>query len=211
MKESQSDPQHEGEPRTGLRERKMAQKRERITMSARELFAEKGYDDVTTSELAQRARVGVGTLFRYVGSKPELLVAIMNEQLENGVTSALELASEGASATDAIIELLRPWADECLAHPDNAMAYQREVLFGAGPRRAQAIDQLTGLEDVIATILERTRRADSRVAEADLPALAHSLAATLHLDIVRAGLGRNSVEDLPHHIRVSLGFLLRDF
>ena len=135
----------------------------------------------------------------------------MNEQLENGVTSALELASEGASATDAIIELLRPWADECLAHPDNAMAYQREVLFGVGPRRAQAIDQLTGLEDVIATILERTRRADSRVAEADLPALAHSLAATIHLDIVRAGLGRNSVEDLPHQITVSLGFLLRDF
>ena len=76
MKESQSDPQHEGEPRTGLRERKMAQKRERITMSARELFAEKGYDDVTPSELAQRAGVGVHAGPRHTAARRDRGAAV---------------------------------------------------------------------------------------------------------------------------------------
>lgn len=198
-------------PTQGRRQRNKAAKNERIFTAARQLFAEKGYDEVTTAELAERAQVGVGTLFRYVGSKPELLVTIMNEDLDAGATSALEMADTGCDAQEAILELLRPWARECLDHPDNVKAYQREIIFGAGPQSARALDQLTGIEGVVTDILRRTRPEGSSTSDEDLPALAMSLVATLHLHIVRAVLGRTEVGELPDRIRASLTYLLRDF
>lgn len=198
-------------PTQGRRQRNKAAKNERIFTAARQLFAEKGYDEVTTAELAERAQVGVGTLFRYVGSKPELLVTIMNEDLDAGAASALEMADAGCDAQEAILELLRPWAGECLDHPDNVKAYQREIIFGASPQSARALDQLTGIEGVVTDILRRTRPEGSSTSDEDLPALAMSLVATLHLHIVRAVLGRTEVGELPDRIRASLTYLLRDF
>ena len=67
-------------PGTSLRERKKTAKQERILQAATRLFAEKGYEAATTAEIAEAADVGVGTLFRYAGSKAELLVAVMNNR-----------------------------------------------------------------------------------------------------------------------------------
>ncbi len=72
-------------PVRSLRERKKTAKQTRILDAAARLFAEKGYAAVTTSEIAAAADVGVGTLFRYAGSKAELLVSVMNDRLAEGI------------------------------------------------------------------------------------------------------------------------------
>ena len=51
----------------GRRERNKQQKLDRITAAARELFAERGVDEVTTQEIADKADIGAGTLFLYAG------------------------------------------------------------------------------------------------------------------------------------------------
>ncbi len=206
----------------GVRELKKADKWRRISSTARRLFAERGYESVTTAELARESGVGVGTLFRYVRSKAALLVTILNEQVQIGVEMALDQAAEGGSAEDCIMTMLRPLADQCREHPENATAYEREVLFGEGSQRSQAVHQLTGLEDVIVEILLRTGElpaADAtsstawetpdQDAETELGEMAHAIAATVHLDIVRAGLGRDPVAELPGRVRDSVRFLLR--
>ncbi|AOZ73554.1 hypothetical protein BK816_08155 [Boudabousia tangfeifanii] len=217
-------------PDGSLRQKKKADKKRRIEAAARELFATKGFDHVTTSELAAKAEVGVGTLFRYAGSKAELLVTLMNESLNQGTEQALKMADRDTDPTEAIMALLSPLADECLAHYDNVMAYQREVLYGTGEKRDETIGRITGLETVIVEILRRTLNVSPQdlPAEGDLgpaetqpkPAtetddklqlLAHAIAATVHLDIVRAGLGSNEVADLPQTIRKNLRFLLSNW
>jgi AcrR family transcriptional regulator len=58
------------------RERKDAQRNlERVLRAARELFAERG-PDVRMEEVAQRAGVGVGTIYRRFRSKEELFAAV---------------------------------------------------------------------------------------------------------------------------------------
>lgn len=76
----------------GLRERKKAKTRERISDIATGLFLERGFDEVTVAEVAKAANVSVKTVFNYFGAKEDLLFDREPEWL--AATDAL-LASRG--------------------------------------------------------------------------------------------------------------------
>jgi AcrR family transcriptional regulator len=56
---------------------KMTDKQRRIFEAAVEAFAEKGYAATSTSEIAQRAGVAEGTIFRHYKTKKDLLLAVV--------------------------------------------------------------------------------------------------------------------------------------
>lgn len=61
----------EGTP--GLRERKKQRTREAITRAALELFAERGYQETTLTDIAEAADVSTRTIFAYYPNKEEIL------------------------------------------------------------------------------------------------------------------------------------------
>lgn len=62
---------------TTVKNHKRVQKRRaQIIQSAVEIFSEKGYHDTTTKEIADRARMNVGTMFQYVQSKQDILYLV---------------------------------------------------------------------------------------------------------------------------------------
>lgn len=54
----------------------MTEKQINILSAAIELFSEKGYEATATSEIAKKANVAEGTIFRYYKTKKDLLLAI---------------------------------------------------------------------------------------------------------------------------------------
>jgi AcrR family transcriptional regulator len=68
-----------------VREQKKLETRERIRAAAAELFTRHGYGAATMRQIAQRAHVGLGTLFNYAEDKRDLVFLIFNEEL-NAVT-----------------------------------------------------------------------------------------------------------------------------
>ncbi|BFH68295.1 MAG: TetR/AcrR family transcriptional regulator [Paenibacillus dendritiformis] len=56
---------------------KMTEKQERIVKAAIEVFAQKGFAASSTSEIAQRAGVAEGTIFRHYKTKKDLLLSIV--------------------------------------------------------------------------------------------------------------------------------------
>lgn len=69
-----------GEPGS-LRERKRQRTADAVRTAALELFAERGYDEVTVADIAERAEVGRTTFFRYFGDKQEVLFSDTEEEL----------------------------------------------------------------------------------------------------------------------------------
>jgi AcrR family transcriptional regulator len=75
--------------------------RERILDAARELFADEGVD-VCVNEIAERAGVGVATIFRRFPTKDDLLVAVVEQRAQH-----LLDAADSALARDDPVDGLR--------------------------------------------------------------------------------------------------------
>jgi AcrR family transcriptional regulator len=64
-----------GDPQRAAECDRRAQREEQILEAAMQLFAEHGYSDTDTQLLADKLRIGKGTLYRYFHSKRELFLA----------------------------------------------------------------------------------------------------------------------------------------
>jgi AcrR family transcriptional regulator len=62
----------------------MARGQELLLTAAQELFAERGYDRVTTREIAERAGVDATLIARYFGSKAGIYLASLRAELGEG-------------------------------------------------------------------------------------------------------------------------------
>ena len=61
------------------RQRRIARRRSEILAAAARVFADKGYANATTKEIADAADIAEGTLYNYFGGKREILLAIAHE------------------------------------------------------------------------------------------------------------------------------------
>ncbi len=79
---------------------------ERLLAAAAAAFTERGSDDVSLEEIARRAGVGIGTLYRHFPTRPALLQAVYRDQVEAlGVLAGKLMAAESPSA--ALTEWMR--------------------------------------------------------------------------------------------------------
>jgi AcrR family transcriptional regulator len=104
--------QEETRPRPRRGRPLTAAKRNAILAGARAVFGEKPFEEVLVDEVARRAGVGKGTLYRYFSSKEDLYVGMVVAglgELQSRVNDALAKA-EGP------VEKLRALARETLAH-----------------------------------------------------------------------------------------------
>ena len=85
-----------------------------LIKAARELFAERGYADVGTEEIVQRARVTRGALYHHFRDKKDLFRAV-HEQMEADIVAAIASQMDGIEDP---IELLtvgtRAFLDACM-------------------------------------------------------------------------------------------------
>jgi AcrR family transcriptional regulator len=77
---------------------------EKLLTAAAETFAEHGADDVSLEEIAKRAGVGIGTLYRHFPNRQALLEAVYRDQVE-----ALRARADELVATKPPAEALATW------------------------------------------------------------------------------------------------------
>jgi AcrR family transcriptional regulator len=82
-------------------------KRSAILAVASHLFAEKGYSNTTTAEIAQEAGVAEGTLYHHFGSKDGIFLTIFDEMVEEYLAGAERLAGDGKTGAETLSGLIR--------------------------------------------------------------------------------------------------------
>ncbi|WP_394621036.1 TetR/AcrR family transcriptional regulator [Lentzea sp. JNUCC 0626] len=75
-----------------------ARNREKVLTAARELFAEQGFD-VPLDEIAGRAGVGPGTVYRHFPTKQALFQAVTESRVQAMISSASPSGDPGADLT----------------------------------------------------------------------------------------------------------------
>ena len=111
----------------GLREEKKRITRKAISDLATRLFVERGYDSVTTAEIAKLANVSVPTLFKYFPTK-ETLVFDEDAERESLLLDAVKCRKSNQSICDALLEVgLRELEDIHVIHKKEARAFLQMV------------------------------------------------------------------------------------
>ncbi|GAA1664888.1 hypothetical protein GCM10009745_03330 [Kribbella yunnanensis] len=194
-------------PPVGRRERNKQEKLDRITAAAQELFAERGVDEVTTQEIADKADIGAGTLFLYAKSKGELLLLVQNSGYAEALVEGRSAAERIPDVLDAVLAIVRPVVECNRKQVDNGRTYLREIVFGdpAEPHHRDALALTVQTEEAIADVLRR----DERFSADDAAALAHIVSAIMFLSMAATINRTNPINDVVQEIRDQVRALLR--
>lgn len=123
------------EPRkTPIQERSNVTVRAIIEATIQVLLTSDG-GGLTTTKVAERAGVSIGTLYQYYPNKQALLFAVLEEHL-NRVAESVERACEGAqgkSSADVVRDVVEAFVDAKMQRADISMALYRIAAEIDGP------------------------------------------------------------------------------
>ena len=192
--------------RVGRRERNKQEKLDRITAAARELFAERGVDEVTTQEIAAKADIGAGTLFLYAKNKGELLLLVQNSGYADALTQGRRAAEAIPDMLDAVMAIVRPVVECNRKQVDNGRTYLREIVFGdpEEPHHRDALGLTVQTEMAIADVLQR----DDHISTDDAATLAHIISAIMFVSMAATINITNPVDDIVKEITNQVRVLL---
>jgi AcrR family transcriptional regulator len=143
--------------------------RGRLEEAALELYSQRGFDETTVAEIAQRAGLTERTYFRYFADKREVLFG-GEDTLDAIFTRAVAEAAESVSPIDAVAEGLAAVAEIFRGGQDHAR--RRQAVIAANPAlQERELIKLSRLAAATADALRRrgvTEPAASLTAEAGI-------------------------------------------
>ena len=95
----------------------LADKKTAALQAALELIAEQGFQGAPMSQIAERAGIGVGTIYRYFASKDELINALYIDIKSRLTRHILCNFSESLPVQESFEKLLGAFVHYCVAHP----------------------------------------------------------------------------------------------
>jgi AcrR family transcriptional regulator len=144
----------------GLRERKKAKTRLAISNVATKMFIERGFDDVTVTEVAAAADVSVATIFNYFETKEELFFDREGEVIEAqrrfilerkaGETIASALHRGLLAAVDAGVPQLMAQGASFLRTIDGSSALRARARLGFEKAEASLAETIADETDAVA-------------------------------------------------------------
>jgi AcrR family transcriptional regulator len=180
-------------------------RRERILDAAVELASSGGYDAVQMREVAERAEVALGTLYRYFPSKTHLLISSLGRTF-----SQLQDSAQAAGNTGTPEERVY----RVVAHITRFLAKNRR-LSGAMVRalmtaEADAAQDVEAVDDVLVGFLAAATHAPGEVASDRDTLNAHIIGKVWLIDVVTFLSGRMTVSQVLEDLEETIALVMRD-
>lgn len=126
-----------------------ANRRALIVEAATELFADRGYENVTMGDIAEAVTVGPSSLYRHFPSKDELLVAAIAEVAADVVRLA--------ESTESVRSMLLDLSTYAVEHRLAGVLWQRESRHLKTEMRAPLREHVRSIRDHVAAAMIRER------------------------------------------------------
>lgn len=141
--------------RPALRARYEARRSE-VVATAAKLFAERGYDGTSMSELTAATGLAAGGLYHYIEGKDDLLIAFCDELLEPLLERAREIVAAEAPPVEQLRELLLAWVAHVVAHRHHMLVFTQErQAIERQPRWRHVRSQRKAFEKILDDVLAR--------------------------------------------------------
>ena len=159
-------------PVAGLRELKKARTRQLIAEVAARLFAERGYEHVTVSDIAREAEVSEQTVYNYFPSK-EQLVTDRDEQVQDQLVKLIRARAPGVSPAGAVRDYVLASVDAIATIPPDIWRGEIGYLAVISPTVHRLTLEMTDHQaDAIAAAISDTTRVPAEVAKLQGTAIA---------------------------------------
>ena len=132
--------------------------RQRLIEAALAAFAEHGADDASLDEIARRAGVGIGTLYRHFPTRQALLEAVYRSQVEALCARAEEYSAQAAdaSATDALAR----WLEALVAFAATKRNLTISMMSSLGGKNAEVVSSCSAMvREAVVPLLARAQEA----------------------------------------------------
>lgn len=184
-----------------------ARNRARILAAAAEAFAERGIE-TQMDDVAARAGLGVGTLYRHFATKEALMAALMERRFEQILeVTRLGIEREDGEPFEVFADVLREGAEVAAAD-----AAAQDALMRVGVISSNVASIQLELRDAIQILIDRAQQAGtlrSDVSAVDISMIMCGMSATMSvdewdwhrymelvLDGLRAGAQRSGVDQV---------------
>ncbi len=177
----------------------------RLRQAAMELYVERGFDQTTVADIADRAGLTARTFFRYFDDKREVLFA-GSESLHDGLVAALDAAPAGAAPMEAVAAALDA-AARMLGERRDYSRQRQAVIAAHAELRERELIKMASLAVALADGLRRRGVAEpdaSLAAEAGIAVLRVAFEQWVTAPVDR-GLARVVREALAHLRTVTSG------
>lgn len=166
-----------------------------LVATARELFAQKGYDGTSIRAITDRARVNLAAVTYHFGSKEALYAAVVASVAQPLRNRVEELARGTGLPADRVGRILHAYFDHFADHPDMPKLVIQQ-LFTGRPLPAPLREAMGGiLAALVGVIAEGQGRGEFRTGDPRLFALS-TLAQPIYFNIVRRPLALAGLLDL---------------
>ena len=178
-------------------------RRKRILDATLALASKGGYEAVQMREVAQRADVALGTLYRYFPSKIHLLVSALAREFERTQERLARTPIPGDTRYDRMIYVLGRMTRAMQREPMLTEAMTRAFMF-ADPSAAAEVN-------VVARLMEQTltRAMQDGEPSADDRAIARVIGDVWLSNLVAWVTRRASADDVTNHLELAARLLLR--
>lgn len=133
----------------GTLTKSQAARRERVVRAALALGADGGYDAVQMRDVATRAEVALGTIYRYFPSKDALLAAVMVEWLGDLEKRVMQHPPSGGTTVERIMHVLVRALRSMAREPN----LTRSVVAAMTAGDPAGVDAMLEVTDTIARIM----------------------------------------------------------
>jgi AcrR family transcriptional regulator len=184
------------------------ERRKRILDATIALAAQGGYDAVQMREVAERAEVALGTLYRYFPSKIHLLVSGLAREFEQTRERLSRKPAPGGTAAERVSYVLHRVTRNMQREPLIIEAMTRAFMF-ADPGAAAEVNAVAALMEQILTDAMRPAADHGSEPTSDERAIARIIGDVWLSNLVAWVTRRASASDVTSHLDLAAQLLLR--
>ena len=150
-----------------LRQRQKEETEQLILKTARHLFGKSGYHKTTIRKVAEKAGLGLGTIFNYFPDKISLLIATFLDDLARVQAEALDTLPTKAPISEQFLHISRSFYLYYAQHPSLSRTLLKEIWFAKGVWGEELVAEASAFMALVTKLLSDAKTRGEIRADAD--------------------------------------------